>query len=133
MRQRMTSPSAIEASGIATEVRPPDEDTPIGAYGVLLEDGAKPQTEAATPEESLAEPLSIEAPVDLGPAPTFPPPPERIESSLPTPLPGPAAKPISVAGRIYVEGKERVPPIAWVAGSIAVVVIVVITIWSWNG
>ena len=136
LRLRMASPSVVAASGIATEVRPPDHDTPIAAAGILVEDEPMAEPRAEPVEESLAEPPSIEAPVDLGPAPTFPPPEERIErpqSSLPTPPPGPAPRPISVAGRIHVEGKERVPPIAWVAGSIAVVIIVVITIWSWNG
>jgi serine/threonine protein kinase len=50
-----------------------------------------------------------------------------------TPLPVATPIPISEAGRAHVAGKEPVPPVVWVAGSVAVGLIVVIAIWSWGG
>jgi serine/threonine-protein kinase len=129
MRRHATSTApGLAASGVATQVRP-DEITPVAGPGVLVE------------EEADGEPPSMDAPVEVSPPIDPPPPPaepertddERSESSLATPPPGPPPKPISIAGKVHVEGKEPVPPIAWVAGSIAVVLIVVIAVWSWNG
>jgi serine/threonine protein kinase len=119
LRRRLAAAAAASSSSpmpsaVATEVRH-DSGGYASAEGMLVEREPEPQS---TPAPPVAEPDEEDLSLHDTPAPSLVPATPR---------------PISEAGKAHVEGKDPVPPLVWVAGSVAVGLIVVIAIWSWGG